>query len=312
MYQIRQFVLAGILIVFGTLPSIAEEVRPPCPSCRCLEQVGSVVFAPGQLDLSVDALSDRLPDCLWTQESYVFGKTQPLIFGARNRYEEIRSVAPIRRICEATWAHMVDFIETEITKSCAPDLPADAPAVLKELAARCDQDDLITTRTIIDQDSFLSGLEQDSEAMACPVAKDAHILLWVITRRDNAVFTTNGHIFDRLESFIQNYPSALFPFAHILQHADQNRPLQKQGLKHLTELYEKGVIGGRHVARLTDDILNNEKNTQRYGTFFTCRDGETIPNPPLEDPENVDRIRAEMGLSTLAEKIADYGSRCKN
>lgn len=306
----KLFCSSFVLSFLVGVASIAEEHLRPCPSCRCLEQVGSVVFAPAEVDMSLEGLTDRLPDCRWTEDSHVFGNTQPLIVGARDRYSNVRADAELRRICETTWVRMVDLIETEVTGSCAASLPSDAPPVLQELAARCDVDDFVTTRTIVNQDAFLARISREDTEEACPTAKDMHILLWVLVRRDNESFVNNSRLFERLERDLQNYPSALFPLALILQHADQNRPLQRKGLERFTELYGKGLIPGARVAWLTDEILVHENEAQRYGSFFTCKDGKAVLSPPLEDPARVDEFRKEVGLSTIEEQIAEYGDRC--
>jgi len=84
----------------------------------------------------------------------------------------------------------------------------------------------------------------------------------------------------------------------LVQHADADREFQKACLALMGALPD-GEIDKQAVAYLTVRVLVGEKKPQRYGTQM---DGEFKP-APLEDPENVDRRRAEVGLPPLAEYI---------
>ena len=59
-------------------------------------------------------------------------------------------------------------------------------------------------------------------------------------------------------------------------------------------------ISQLNLAMLTDRVLLAEGKHQIYGTQFVIRDGEWVPLR-LEDEENVDDRRAEVGLPPLAE-----------
>lgn len=86
----------------------------------------------------------------------------------------------------------------------------------------------------------------------------------------------------------------------LVQHADRDRPFQKQCLELLREAVAKKEASGKDLAYLTDRVLVGEGKNQLYGTQFITVDGKMQPQP-IEDPENVDKRRAEVGLGTLAE-----------
>jgi hypothetical protein len=76
----------------------------------------------------------------------------------------------------------------------------------------------------------------------------------------------------------------------------------------------KDEVSQRNLAYLTDRVLLAEGKKQIYGTQYHTVDGKMEPKP-LEDPENVDRRRAEAGLEPLAEyarQLAEvYGGKLK-
>ena len=84
----------------------------------------------------------------------------------------------------------------------------------------------------------------------------------------------------------------------IAQHADDDVDFQKRCLK-LMEAASAGEVQRKHLAYLTDRILVNENKPQRYGTQM---DNHFQPRP-LEDPDNVDKLRATMGLPPLSEYL---------
>ena len=54
------------------------------------------------------------------------------------------------------------------------------------------------------------------------------------------------------------------------------------------------------LAYLTDRVLVNESKPQVYGTQLHIADGKHQPRP-IRDPDNVDKRRPAMGMSTLKE-----------
>lgn len=85
----------------------------------------------------------------------------------------------------------------------------------------------------------------------------------------------------------------------LVQHADLDPKFQRECLDLMTKL-PKNEISQKNLAYLTDRVLLAEGKKQLYGTQFQQISGKWQPRP-LEDEKNVDKRRAEMGLSMLAE-----------
>ena len=85
----------------------------------------------------------------------------------------------------------------------------------------------------------------------------------------------------------------------LVQHADADPKFQRKCLDLMTKL-PKGEADAKNVAYLTDRVLLAEGKKQVYGTQFHSPNGKLEPRP-LEDEANVDKRRAEVGLSSLAE-----------
>jgi hypothetical protein len=87
----------------------------------------------------------------------------------------------------------------------------------------------------------------------------------------------------------------------VVQHGIGDPKLQREVLP----LLEQDAAGGRipawHAAYLDDRIAMYERRPQRYGTQWLddTKDGRTRPWPLLE-PDNVDSLRAGIGLGPLA------------
>jgi hypothetical protein len=85
----------------------------------------------------------------------------------------------------------------------------------------------------------------------------------------------------------------------IVQHADAYPAFQRLCLDLMSTL-PRSEVSQTNVAILTDRVLLKEGNNQIYGSQFVIREGEWVPLR-LEDPENVDIRRAEVGLPPMAE-----------
>lgn len=59
-----------------------------------------------------------------------------------------------------------------------------------------------------------------------------------------------------------------------------------------------GRFDRREYAMMYDRVAGNEGRPQRYGTQMRCIDGTMQPGP-LEDPENVNALRAAMGFEVV-------------
>ena len=92
----------------------------------------------------------------------------------------------------------------------------------------------------------------------------------------------------------------------IAQHADHQLDSQRLFLSALQKAVAAGDAPSRHLAYLTDRVAMNEGRPQRYGTQVAdVRGGEPVPWP-IEDPKNVDDLRAEIGLPPLREYLAQW------
>ena len=89
----------------------------------------------------------------------------------------------------------------------------------------------------------------------------------------------------------------------ILQHAIGNPALQRRGLELLRQAVATGEAPWSQVAMLEDRIRCNEGRPQLYGTQFDWdQEGQMSPLP-IEDRENVEERRRQMGLPPVAGVI---------
>lgn len=88
----------------------------------------------------------------------------------------------------------------------------------------------------------------------------------------------------------------------LVQHADPDRPFQKQCLELLKDAVKAGEADGKDLAYLTDRVLVGEGKKQVYGTQLTGKDGKLVPQP-VEDEAEVDARRKAVGLQPLAEYV---------
>jgi hypothetical protein len=86
----------------------------------------------------------------------------------------------------------------------------------------------------------------------------------------------------------------------LVQHSDHAPAFQRECLDLMTPLLAKRQVTKQNYAYLTDRVLLAEGKKQLYATQFVLENGVWNPKP-LEDPDNVEKRRAEMGLGTLAE-----------
>jgi hypothetical protein len=92
----------------------------------------------------------------------------------------------------------------------------------------------------------------------------------------------------------------------IAQHADRQLHLQRRALTLLTEAVHAGQGDATQLAMLRDRVLVNEGRPQIYGTQIAgVADGAPVPWP-CEDPERMDRRRAEVGLEPFSVHVARH------
>lgn len=86
----------------------------------------------------------------------------------------------------------------------------------------------------------------------------------------------------------------------LVQHGDRDVVFQRRCLDLMKKLVDQGEVSSGDVAYLTDRVLVNEGKLQIYATQGSMVDGRWQPRSMI-DPDNVDKRRTEVGLSTLKE-----------
>jgi hypothetical protein len=87
----------------------------------------------------------------------------------------------------------------------------------------------------------------------------------------------------------------------LIQHADHDVEFQEHCLELMKEA-DEGDVNKQNIAYLEDRIRVNQGRGQIYGTQFKQENQQHIPLP-IEDEENVNSRRAEMGMGQLSEQI---------
>ncbi|QQR82822.1 hypothetical protein IPJ70_01785 [Candidatus Campbellbacteria bacterium] len=95
----------------------------------------------------------------------------------------------------------------------------------------------------------------------------------------------------------------------LIQHADHDIAFQIMCLG-LMKREPQGEVSLHDIAYLEDRIRIHNKTPQVYGTQFDQKDGRFVPRE-IENEEEVNLRRAEMGLPTLEENIEDMYRRYK-
>ncbi len=96
----------------------------------------------------------------------------------------------------------------------------------------------------------------------------------------------------------------------VIQHGDRHPDIQKKYLPLLIESAEKGESRKSDVAYLSDRVRVNHGEKQIYGSQMILNEktGKYEPKP-IEDEENVDKRRAEVGLPPLADYLKLFENR---
>ncbi|MGW5938316.1 DUF6624 domain-containing protein [Streptomyces celluloflavus] len=92
----------------------------------------------------------------------------------------------------------------------------------------------------------------------------------------------------------------------IAQHADRQLGIQRRALQLMEQAVATGSASPRELAFLRDRTLVNDGHKQVYGTQIAgIKDGSPAPWP-CEQPEHMDKLRAEVGIEPFAEYTAKY------
>lgn len=92
----------------------------------------------------------------------------------------------------------------------------------------------------------------------------------------------------------------------VIQHSDLET--QKKYLPMMREAVKKGNVNAANLALLEDRIAIWEGRKQIYGSqlYYDEKKGKYFVSP-IEDPDNVDKRRAEVGLGPISEYVKNWG-----
>jgi hypothetical protein len=163
-----------------------------------------------------------------------------------------------------------------------------------------------------DQQTRIGGMKAMGEAgfsFESPASNTSPRVIWIAMREQFKMSWQDAANRQRLKEIVKEHgwPGKTLVGADganaawlLVQHSDADVAFQKECLA-LMEAAGDGEVSRQDVAYLTDRVLVNEKKKQRYGTQM----GMNFEPQPIEDPENVDKRRAEIGLPPLAEYVND-------
>lgn len=91
---------------------------------------------------------------------------------------------------------------------------------------------------------------------------------------------------------------------YVVQHAPVD--FMEEYYPQLEELVSRGEASQQHAAMMQDRILMYNNKKQIYGTQASSlvREGKTMVMWPVEDPENVNKRRKEVGIQKTIEEAA--------
>lgn len=90
----------------------------------------------------------------------------------------------------------------------------------------------------------------------------------------------------------------------VMQHADP--ATQEKYLPAMKNSLQKGKADPFDYALLTDRLALRQGRKQVYGTVLISLDGKKYYISEIEDPENIDKIRAGIGLNKMDEYLSNW------
>jgi hypothetical protein len=96
----------------------------------------------------------------------------------------------------------------------------------------------------------------------------------------------------------------------IAQHSDLDPDFQKQAVELLRDAVAAGQASPGNLAYLEDRVLVAQGKRQVYGTQVRCAPDGPEPATPIDDAANVEQRRADAGLDTLADYLAEMAVIC--
>ncbi len=96
----------------------------------------------------------------------------------------------------------------------------------------------------------------------------------------------------------------------IAQHSDLDPAFQRRALELLRQAVAAGRASAGDLAYLTDRVATGAGEPQTYGTQVACTPDGPRPATPLVDAAAVERLRAEAGLQSYADYLAEMAGIC--
>jgi hypothetical protein len=97
----------------------------------------------------------------------------------------------------------------------------------------------------------------------------------------------------------------------IAQHADFDVDLQSRFLRLIEAAVEAGQADVTEMAYLWDRVAVNRDLPQRYGSQIRCEQGVPAPATPIEEADEVDQRRADVGMSSLEIYYQELALMCE-
>lgn len=164
-----------------------------------------------------------------------------------------------------------------------------------------------TLDTILENDQKYRQMEQDVKDKYGDKSKELKDLYNLIDYHDSVNVAKVLPILNKYgwpsSSIIGDEgPTTLFL---VIQHADIT--IQEKYLTTIKDAVQKREIPRSYLALLEDRIAISHGRKQIYGTQVGTDKKGNYYLEPLEDPDNVDQRRSEMGLGTLSEYLENWG-----
>lgn len=96
----------------------------------------------------------------------------------------------------------------------------------------------------------------------------------------------------------------------LVQHSDADRDFQRLMLRKLQSLKDMPPEERRHVAYLEDRLRVADGKPQVYGTQGRC-EGSVWRMDPVQDPDNLDKRRHDIGLAPMQDYAKDAVEFCR-
>lgn len=153
----------------------------------------------------------------------------------------------------------------------------------------------------------LEGLRIKYAGDTAMLRTESHRLAVLINKQDAANMIKVADIINR-----QGWPgpevvgkSGSNTLFWVIQHADID--IQQKYLPIVRQAVKEGKLSSENLALLEDRVLLGTGKRQLYGTQIG---GDMVANEvyvmPLDDPDNVDKRRASIGLEPLANYVTDW------